>query len=74
MSSGGCEGSNRWPSTPGVLARGRVAVVTGAASGIGPGLAERCAAEGMHVAMADVEAPALGEAVAQLSGIKDAQN
>ena len=38
---------------------GRSAVVTGAASGIGFGLAERFAAEGMHVVMADVEEPAL---------------
>jgi NAD(P)-dependent dehydrogenase (short-subunit alcohol dehydrogenase family) len=34
---------------------GRVAVVTGAASGIGLGLAERFAAEGMKVVLADVE-------------------
>jgi len=38
---------------------GRVAVVTGAASGIGRALAHRFAAEGMAVAIADVEEPAL---------------
>jgi NAD(P)-dependent dehydrogenase (short-subunit alcohol dehydrogenase family) len=41
---------------------GRVAVVTGAASGIGRALAERFAAEGMRVVMADVEVPRLEEA------------
>jgi NAD(P)-dependent dehydrogenase (short-subunit alcohol dehydrogenase family) len=40
----------------------KVAVVTGAASGIGWGLAEQCAAEGMKVVLADVEAAALKEA------------
>ncbi len=51
----------------GAVARGRVAVVTGAASGIGLGLSERFAAEGMHVVMADVEEPALSDAAARLS-------
>jgi NAD(P)-dependent dehydrogenase (short-subunit alcohol dehydrogenase family) len=37
----------------------RVAVITGAASGIGYGLAERCAQEGMKVVLADVEEGAL---------------
>jgi NAD(P)-dependent dehydrogenase (short-subunit alcohol dehydrogenase family) len=41
---------------------GKVAVVTGAASGIGWGLAERCAEEGMKVVLADIEEPALKEA------------
>lgn len=39
----------------------KVAVVTGAASGIGLGLAERCAAERMKVVIADVEEGALQE-------------
>jgi NAD(P)-dependent dehydrogenase (short-subunit alcohol dehydrogenase family) len=49
------------------VAKGRVAVVTGAASGIGLGLAERFAAEGMNVVMADVEEPALAKAAAALT-------
>jgi NAD(P)-dependent dehydrogenase (short-subunit alcohol dehydrogenase family) len=45
---------------------GRVAVVTGAASGIGRGLARHAAREGMHVVLADVETPALEDAVAEV--------
>jgi NAD(P)-dependent dehydrogenase (short-subunit alcohol dehydrogenase family) len=55
------------PVTRDPVARGRVAVVTGAASGIGLGLAGRFAAEGMHVVMADVEEPALAKAAAGLA-------
>jgi NAD(P)-dependent dehydrogenase (short-subunit alcohol dehydrogenase family) len=45
---------------------GKVAVVTGAASGIGLGMATRFAQEGMKVVLADVEQPALNAAVLQL--------
>ena len=43
---------------------GKVAVVTGAASGIGRALVTRCAQEGMRVVAADVEPAALDETVA----------
>src|SRR5579864_2075209 len=42
--------------------KGKVAVVTGAASGIGRAMAERFAREGMKVVLADVEEAALAEA------------
>lgn len=46
--------------------RDKVAVVTGAASGVGLGLAERFAAEGMKVVLADVEEAPLKSAVERL--------
>src|SRR5262245_45104615 len=46
--------------------KGKVAVITGAASGIGRALAERCASEGMKVVLADVEPGALAEVEASL--------
>ena len=46
---------------------GRVAVVTGAASGIGRGLAERAAQAGMSVVLADVEPEALARAAEEMS-------
>ena len=46
----------------------RVAVVTGAASGIGLALAARFAAEGMKVVMADIEATTLAEAAEGVRG------
>jgi NAD(P)-dependent dehydrogenase (short-subunit alcohol dehydrogenase family) len=42
--------------------KGKVAVITGAASGIGYALAERCAKEGMKVVLADIEEGALEKA------------
>jgi NAD(P)-dependent dehydrogenase (short-subunit alcohol dehydrogenase family) len=46
---------------------GRVAVVTGAASGIGLALARRFGAEGMRVVLADIEAGALERAARELA-------
>jgi NADP-dependent 3-hydroxy acid dehydrogenase YdfG len=46
--------------------QGNVAVVTGAASGIGKGLARQCAAEGMRVVLADVDEEGLGEIRSEL--------
>ena len=45
---------------------GRVAVVTGAGSGIGLALAERFGREGMHVVLADVRPERLDDAVARV--------
>lgn len=46
--------------------QGRVAVVTGGASGIGRAMAERFAREGMKIVLADVEAGALAETATAL--------
>ena len=48
------------------LASGKVAVVTGAAGGIGLALAERFAAAGMHVVLADVDDAGLAAAAAKI--------
>jgi NAD(P)-dependent dehydrogenase (short-subunit alcohol dehydrogenase family) len=45
---------------------GRVAVVTGGASGIGRALAQRFAADGMRIVLADIEAEPLAQTVAEL--------
>jgi NAD(P)-dependent dehydrogenase (short-subunit alcohol dehydrogenase family) len=47
---------------------GRVAVITGAGSGIGRALAQACAREGMKVVAADVEPGALQETVDSVTG------
>jgi NAD(P)-dependent dehydrogenase (short-subunit alcohol dehydrogenase family) len=46
---------------------GKVAVVTGAASGIGRAMAERFASEGMKVVLADVERPVLQQTTDELT-------
>jgi NAD(P)-dependent dehydrogenase (short-subunit alcohol dehydrogenase family) len=46
--------------------KGKVAVITGAASGIGRGIADRCVHEGMKVVLADIEEPALAKAEHEL--------
>ena len=50
---------------------GRVAVVTGAASGIGRGLVQRCSQAGMRVVAADVEAGALDQTLDLIGGSSD---
>jgi NAD(P)-dependent dehydrogenase (short-subunit alcohol dehydrogenase family) len=50
------------------LAEGRVAVITGGASGIGLAAAKRFAALGMKICLADLSQEALDQAVEQLSG------
>jgi NAD(P)-dependent dehydrogenase (short-subunit alcohol dehydrogenase family) len=48
---------------------GKVAVITGAASGIGRGIAERCAKEGMKVVLADVSQANLARAESELKAL-----
>jgi NAD(P)-dependent dehydrogenase (short-subunit alcohol dehydrogenase family) len=51
------------------LKAGKVAVVTGAASGIGLALSERFARAGLHVVLADVEEPALASAADRIAAL-----
>ena len=48
---------------------GKVAVVTGGASGIGKGIAQALKAEGMQVVIADVEQDALGAAAKEIGAV-----
>ena len=47
----------------------KVAVITGAASGIGLGLAHQCVLEGMKVVLADIDAPELANAEEKLKAL-----
>ena len=49
--------------------KGKVAVVTGAASGIGRGIAQRCVEEGMKVVLAGVNEASLAKAEAELKAV-----
>lgn len=49
--------------------KGKVAVVTGAASGIGKGLAQKCVREGMKVVLADIDIDGLKQTAERLSTI-----
>jgi NADP-dependent 3-hydroxy acid dehydrogenase YdfG len=46
--------------------KGGAAVITGAASGIGRGIAERCVSEGMKVVLADIDEANLTKAETEL--------
>ena len=52
--------------------KGKVAVITGGASGIGRAIAERCVAEGMKVVLADIDEVELAKTVGELSSVNGA--
>ena len=52
---------------------GRTAVVTGAAGGIGRGIAVSLAHRGCHLALADIDEAALARTAAEIAGKETAQ-
>src|SRR4051812_46975070 len=60
------------PTSTGLGLSGRLAVVTGAAAGIGAGIAAALARHGAHLVLVDVDKPALEETCARLraSGVE----
>ena len=52
--------------------QGKVAVITGGASGIGRAIADRCANEGMKVVLADIDEAALAKAETELKALEGA--
>ncbi len=68
MNAGSASGGQRPGSSAGrhPELRGRVAVITGAARGIGLGIARRLAVEGMRLVLVDIDEPALDRATAEL--------
>lgn len=57
-----------------IVSEGRVAVVTGAAMGIGLAACKHFAAQGMRVCMADIDGDELAKAAEQVAGIAPAGN
>ena len=49
--------------------KNKVAVITGAGSGIGRGIAEHAASEGMHIVLADINEEGLNETLEIVKGI-----
>ena len=68
----GLSGSSPTPLARYPELRGRVAVVTGAAKGIGKGIALRLASEGMRIVAADIDEDSLQATVAELEDLTTA--
>ncbi len=63
-------GSDARPTPPLWNLSGKTAVITGAASGLGRELALACAALGMRLVLADIDATGLAQTLAQTQALK----